>query len=233
VGGGDDGPDAQRDGAGGDERGGRSEREGRAPADADGVRAPAGVPGRVDGSDGSASEVDLHDRRPVAFNANQDDAGGTDRDYSPPVSSGKGHGGVAVGPVNPQNWKDDDPDAAYALDRQAGSPSQGHSTNLVTHTLTGEGFDASEDGTGRGTPLTTAGTVRSHVRPGSNTSTEVVAEPDPDALLLARLERDGELAAVPYDPLPDGSRYAAMGDAVTVPVLHWIGARLLSALERA
>ena len=29
------------------------------------------------------------------------------------------------------------------------------------------------------------------------------------------------------EPKPDGRRYAAMGDAVTVPVAHWIGARLL------
>lgn len=29
------------------------------------------------------------------------------------------------------------------------------------------------------------------------------------------------------EPTPDGRRYAAMGDAVTVPVAHWIGRRLL------
>jgi DNA (cytosine-5)-methyltransferase 1 len=47
--------------------------------------------------------------------------------------------------------------------------SPGHTTDnhIVAHTLRAEGFDASEDGTGRGTPLV-AGTVRSHMRPGSN-----------------------------------------------------------------
>jgi DNA (cytosine-5)-methyltransferase 1 len=38
---------------------------------------------------------------------------------------------------------------------------------LVTHTLRGEGFDASEDGTGRGIPLI-ADTLRGHPRAGSN-----------------------------------------------------------------
>ncbi len=35
----------------------------------------------------------------------------------------------------------------------SGGPSGDECQNLVTHTLRGEGFDASEDGTGRGTPL--------------------------------------------------------------------------------
>ena len=38
---------------------------------------------------------------------------------------------------------------------------------VVTHALSADGFDASEDGTGRGTPIV-ADTVRSHPRPGSN-----------------------------------------------------------------
>jgi len=41
-------------------------------------------------------------------------------------------------------------------------------TPLIAHALTANGFDASEDGTGRGTPLVVADTVRSHPRPGSN-----------------------------------------------------------------
>jgi site-specific DNA-cytosine methylase len=30
------------------------------------------------------------------------------------------------------------------------------------------------------------------------------------------------------DPPPDGPRYAAMGNAVTVPVAEWIGRRIVS-----
>ena len=37
----------------------------------------------------------------------------------------------------------------------------------------------------------------------------------------------------PLDWRPDGRRYAAMGDAVTVPVATWIGRRLALVLDRA
>lgn len=40
---------------------------------------------------------------------------------------------------------------------------------LITHALRADGFDASEDGTGRGTPLVVADTLRGHPRAGSNT----------------------------------------------------------------
>jgi hypothetical protein len=37
-----------------------------------------------------------------------------------------------------------------------------------------------------------------------------------------------DLPTCPFDPQPDGPRYAAMGDAVTVTVLHWIGAKVVA-----
>lgn len=40
-------------------------------------------------------------------------------------------------------------------------------------------------------------------------------------------------AASPYDPRPDGPRYASMGDAVSVPVIEWIGLRLWCCIEQA
>lgn len=43
----------------------------------------------------------------------------------------------------------------------------GSSRPYVAHTLTGHGYDASEDGSGRGTPIV-ADTLRTHPRPGSN-----------------------------------------------------------------
>lgn len=49
---------------------------------------------------------------------------------------------------------------------------------IVSHTLTANGFDASEDGTGRGTPLV-ADTLRSHPRPGSNSSGAIVPVGEP------------------------------------------------------
>lgn len=107
-----------------------------------------------------------------------------------------------------------------------------------------------------------AGTVRSHMRPGSNSSDVVLGEqprrgrgePDRDVAQDGRREGgpglpgsedrlDGTpsdpdgvrapsgLSGWPHDPeqvdpRPDGPRYAAMGNAVTVNVAHWIGSRL-------
>jgi DNA (cytosine-5)-methyltransferase 1 len=60
------------------------------------------------------------------------------------------------------------------------------SETFVTHSLRADGFDASEDGTGRGTPLV-ADTVRSHPRPGSNSIGSIAFGISSDAL-----DRSGE-----------------------------------------
>lgn len=92
----------------------------------------------------------------------------------------------------------------------------------VAHALTSEGHDASEDGTGRGTPLVAdaAPTLRSNPRNNSHPPTEA------DMLVT-----DGA-GGVPHDPQPDAHRYAAMGDAVTVPVISFIGSRIAACDER-
>lgn len=51
-------------------------------------------------------------------------------------------------------------DVAHTLEASDGGVSGKEGRGLITHTLRGDGFDASEDGTGRGTPLV-AGTVSS------------------------------------------------------------------------
>jgi hypothetical protein len=55
----------------------------------------------------------------------------------------------------------------------------------------------------------------------------VMSATPPAAAIPARAASE-LLPTSPYDPPPDGPRYAAMGDAVTVPVLHWIGARFVA-----
>lgn len=70
-----------------------------------------------------------------------------------------------------------------------------------------------------------AGTVRSHQRPGSNAFDLVGAPTDPDGVRApSGLSRRVDRCAV--DPQPDGARYAACGDAVTVNVSCWLGRRL-------
>lgn len=88
----------------------------------------------------------------------------------------------------------------------------------VAHALTAEGFDASEDGTGRGTPLVpdVHPTLRSNPRNNSNPSTQA-------DMLVASVPVG---SSCPFDPPPDAHRYAAMGDAVTVPVISFIGSRI-------
>jgi len=82
----------------------------------------------------------------------------------------------------------------------------------VAHTLRGRGFDASEDGTGRGTPLV------------------------PVAMAVRRLTpRECErLQGFPdnYTAIPgaaDSPRYKAIGNSMAVPVIEWIGRRIMEA----
>jgi DNA (cytosine-5)-methyltransferase 1 len=141
----------------------------------------------------------------------------------------------------------------------ASSGAVGH----LVHALTGEGHDASEDGTGRGTPLVafdprqiTSPTNRSRPRAGdpchtlpstgSFSEAPMIASSSVRRLTPVECERlqgfpDGwtclcqSLEAYQADPdaaalacrCPDSPRYRAMGNAVTVNVLEWLGRRLL------
>lgn len=96
-------------------------------------------------------------------------------------------------------------------------------TGDVTHTLKAEGFDASEDGTGRGQPMVDgggAGVRRLTPRecewlqgfPGDHT----------------RIPYRGK----PADECPDGPRYKAIGNSKAVFVVRWIGQRIQAQLTR-
>lgn len=125
----------------------------------------------------------------------------------------------------------------------------------VTHTLTGNGHDASEDGTGRGTPVvafpSTGGSwnipeesarIAPTLRVGSG-----VGIPSPPAVAhgptvrrLTPLECERLMGwpdgwtDVPWngkEHSPDSRRYAACGNGVVAPVAYWIGARLAEVLK--
>lgn len=118
-----------------------------------------------------------------------------------------GQGGRLIGSLVKRYGKGADSDATDAL---------------VTHSLTSEGHDAGEDGTGRGTPpdcvdSTGAGGVFhvNHVRRLTpNECERLQAFPDGWTGLG-----------------PDSRRYAALGDAVTVNVAEWIGRRIINRNE--
>jgi len=101
----------------------------------------------------------------------------------------------------------------------------------VTHALTGEGHDASEDGTGRGTPLVAHALCSHQVKGGDPTTDNYVACSGVRRLTpveCCRLQGfPDDWLGTPNEP-PDSPRYAALGDAVTVPVIEWIGRRLIA-----
>jgi DNA (cytosine-5)-methyltransferase 1 len=85
---------------------------------------------------------------------------------------------------------------------------------FIAHSLRGEGFDASEDGTGRGTPLVpvAASAVR---RLTPRECERLQGFPDDYTLVPHR----GRMMA-------DGPRYKALGNSMAVPVMRWIGERI-------
>ena len=129
----------------------------------------------------------------------------------------------------------------------------------IAHTLTKEGHDASEDGTGRGTTVITY-----NVRPEDGNGADLRVDEDEIHPTLAqqthlpgydRVVRVQEQATVrrltpmecerlmgwpdgwtdiPWnkkDHSPDSRRYAACGNGVVAPVAYWIGARLAEVLH--
>jgi len=130
----------------------------------------------------------------------------------------------------------------------------------VAHTLRGEGFDASEDGTGRGTPIVAfslqAGTTRENPNSGpdgvgvqENTAYTLEARSEVQiasyGMAVRRLtpvecERlqgfPDNFTKIPYrgkaaDKCPDGPRYKALGNSMAVPCMKWIGERIQQVQE--
>lgn len=170
---------------------------------------------------------------------------------------------IVSAPLKQRDWRGSDSDAnglvSSTLLGHRGNGGGGLSIDetFVTHSLTAEGFDASEDRTGRGTPLV-AGTVRTHMRPGSASEDLAITGPvgggndgsgrrsedDPNLVceaphtdgvreasgLPGRLDGGVEVLAPidDVDPQPDGPRYSACGNAATVPVIEWIGRRIMA-----
>ena len=112
---------------------------------------------------------------------------------------------------------------------------------IVTHTLRGDGFDASEDGTGRGTPLVPV-TQSGGVRRLTPRETERLQGFDDDwtAIPLRRAKPfPGDKSLRKKSPdrfrmvdgeewlfAADGPRYKAVGNSMAVPVMQWIAERI-------
>ena len=141
---------------------------------------------------------------------------------------------------SPGRRREDDGNlVAHTLRRDPGGTGQGHNTNYVTHTLTGEGHDASEDGTGRGTPI-----VPMAFNPQSGGDMWLGYGEKPTALsctqetavhLLSAVRRltplecerlqgfpDGWTTTSNGKPQADAPRYRECGNAIAVPVGEWV-----------
>jgi DNA (cytosine-5)-methyltransferase 1 len=84
---------------------------------------------------------------------------------------------------------------------------------LVTHALRADGFDASEDGTGRGTPLVPVASAVRRLTPRE--CERLQGFPDDYTLISPKTA--------------DGPRYKALGNSMAVPVMRWIGERIAMA----
>ncbi|MEX5363442.1 DNA cytosine methyltransferase [Pseudomonas guariconensis] len=119
-------------------------------------------------------------------------------------------------------------------------------TGEITHTLKAEGFDASEDGTGRGQPMVREGSFVRRLTPRE--CERLQGFPDDHTLIpygrairpekleadYARyLMRGGRMTFEQcLQAAADGPRYKAIGNSKAVFVVRWIGRRIQQQLER-
>jgi DNA (cytosine-5)-methyltransferase 1 len=120
------------------------------------------------------------------------------------------------------------------------------SETLVAHSLKAEGHDASEDGTGRGTPLVFDPLQDTNCGPGgkgwrddgsaftleARTKAQAVAHSGVRRLTPRECERlqgfPDNYTLIPYrgKPAADSNRYKALGNSMAVNVMTWIGQRI-------
>lgn len=133
-------------------------------------------------------------------------------------------------------------------------------TGPITHALKADGFDGSEDGTGRGQPIVYGSGVETTGYQGD----KVYGSGDVGPCLASQGGNNGggagflkhhahqvrrltpvecerlqgfpdSYTAIPWrkkpaEDCPDGPRYKALGNSMAVPVIRWIGARIEKAL---
>jgi DNA (cytosine-5)-methyltransferase 1 len=149
-------------------------------------------------------------------------------------------------------------DIAHCLNAGGMGRQDYETETLIAHTLRGEGFDASEDGTGRGTPLVpvafdckasgqngfgigeiastmrSMGHANSHQNGGGHQAVQVgmqVRRLTPTECERLQGFPDGYTDIKPKGkPTADGPRYKALGNSMAVPVMEWI-ARRIQAVE--
>ena len=92
----------------------------------------------------------------------------------------------------------------------------------VAHSLRADGFDASEDGTGRGTPLV----------PRAMTVRRLSAEECEALQGFSRGWTRIPWRNKPAEQCPDGPRYKALGNSMACNCMAWIGERIAAYEDR-
>jgi DNA (cytosine-5)-methyltransferase 1 len=116
---------------------------------------------------------------------------------------------------------------ARCLTPGEGNRLDGESCTFVAHTLRGEGFDASEDGTGRGTPLVPVCFDPAQITSAANRTRVAVRRLTPrECERLQGFPDDWTLVTHRGKLAADSPRYKAIGNSIAVPVLRWIGERI-------
>lgn len=120
-------------------------------------------------------------------------------------------------------------------------------TGDITHTLKADGFDGSEDGTGRGQPIVSVLRGISEYSPGlpslrashgdaGGGSEALISTSSVRRLIPRECERlqgqPDDYTLIPWrgkpaEECPDGPRYKAIGNSKAVTVVRWIGQRIL------
>jgi DNA (cytosine-5)-methyltransferase 1 len=136
------------------------------------------------------------------------------------VSTGQAGADIGIGIGTTPNCDHEAPIVTAPLTQNPYADNESRESLLVTHALRADGFDASEDGTGRGIPVVpiaicTAGvmTPRMAVRRLTPRECErLQGFPDDYTKISAKAA--------------DGPRYKALGNSMAVPVMRWIGERI-------
>jgi DNA (cytosine-5)-methyltransferase 1 len=142
---------------------------------------------------------------------------------------------------------------AHSLLAKHNSSHAADQDSYVAHALRGEGFDASEDGTGRGIPLVSQtwavrrltplecerlqGFPDNYTRvPGASKGGWRDVDPEESVEALEALGLNLRLKGNTWRVQdPDGPRYKALGNSMAVNVMRWIGERIaaVDALDSA
>lgn len=144
---------------------------------------------------------------------------------------GRAGGRDSDGSLPPDKWEHRDVAATLSPNDLTG-PSRAvelvvSATGPHTHALTSQGHDASEDGTGRGTPIVA---FQPQAAPCLQWTQRASIADDATVRRLTPLECE-RLQGAPdgwTDGQSDSARYRQLGNAVAVPVFEWVARRLVA-----